>query len=162
MLAANVGYWDSALSLDQLFEFITRNKQWLSAIGKSKERQDEILLPVYRRVEQYYWNDSRDLVIKALVGRSHDLQAQINRTPAEPPEARNELQRQIDLINRGTQRVQEFTLESFRETPSVTLLIDVLTQCRELVPDAEADVSRVKAIDEDLRFFLKHRTGRPH
>jgi hypothetical protein len=108
LIASRVGYWNSTLSVEELLGVIDSNTEWLSTIGRNREKRDEILAPLYSKVEQYYWNDARELVAKTLSDQQNILQDKINRSPADPPAEREVLRRQLDAINAASERARKF------------------------------------------------------
>jgi hypothetical protein len=161
LIAAKVGYWDSALSLDELMDIIAKSNQWLQVIGISKERKDEILLPVYRRVEQYYWNECTETIRTDFAQQQQALQARLNIISGEKTEERQQIQAKIDADGTAIACVQAFTLEKFRETNRLNALIDILTQNPASSGSFDETLRKVNYLNDDLLFFIANRRPRP-
>jgi hypothetical protein len=157
LLAAKVGYWDSALSLNELSGVLKQTRRSLDAIGISDDKKEEILTPIYRRVEQYYWYDASEVVRKVFGEQRQIVQAKLN---SEKMGEREPLQGIVDSISSVIERINYFTLEKFRESYLLTFLIDAFSQSSALLDEPTAVVRRLNQIDDDLKFFIQNRDVR--
>jgi hypothetical protein len=160
LLAAKVGYWDSALSLNELAGVLKQIGKSLDAIGISNDKKLEILTPIYRRVEQYYWTQASGLVRKAFAEQRQIVQAELRALPAGEAGGLQAKQGKVDALGGAIERANSFTLHKFRETPRLTFLIDTLAQNAAFLDDPAAAIRGLNGIDEDLRFFLENRNLR--
>jgi hypothetical protein len=147
LIASRLGLWASEFTNPELADLLEQTDEMLTKADVSKQRKEELLAPVYGRIELNYLFAAKQVAINAF------QQASTLLLPSNPSdEVRAELQRKSKEATDNWAKVTQVSLKQFLQDKSLAPIVAVVSQSG--LPNQEALLAEIAAIDEDLKFFV--------
>jgi hypothetical protein len=133
LIASKLGLWGGSLTNTELADLTEQVSRLLQAAGASTIRVNEILGPVYRRIELNYWSAAQRLVGDAVNNEISTIHAILN---SAPPEERDAIIQRSQISSVDKERYNKFNFRQFAENKTMDPLIAFARTCPTLAGSA--------------------------
>jgi hypothetical protein len=155
LIASKLGMWDSALSLPQMADLMQQIDQLLEAAKTGKTQREEMLAPLYGRIELIYWGAAHRAVITMLNAEIGRLNLRVQ--SAAGPE-RDVI---LALAQTAAKEQEKFGQIDYRKEflPNRTLqpLISFVSSAQILSDVQPTLLPELRELETDLKHFIANR-----
>ncbi len=149
LLASRIGFWDSGLTNPELAALLRQtNTQLQATTAISQTKRDEILAPIRLRIVTNYWNAARNLIDKAYLDKSKELQqAQVREQHTDAS-----ITEKFTILNNKSTHLDAIPVP--HKMPfDLQVLVNAVQKSQILTPLPQSVSTQLNELNEDLRFF---------
>ena len=158
LISSKLGLWDSGFSFPEMANLLEQANKLLEASGIPETNREDILNPIYKRIELNYWHAARNAVSRALDERANfvnmrnfELMKKGKKVDPENSDAAD--------IEHDKQILVGISFESFRRDGSLKDLVEFALNSKSLSSEPKS-LHEIKEIDLDFEYFRAKRSFR--
>jgi hypothetical protein len=150
IIASKLGLWGGGLTIPEIGNLAEQTRATLKAVELPRVKEEEILSPIWSRIELDYFNVARHLLVSALRKDRERLDYQIPR--CGDAAEKSTLEAQLEKINEAERNM--LTYEKFKNNKSIQPLINTANS---LLQAHRQMIEELRDVDLDLKYFVVNR-----